>query len=301
MSRTIVTSGGSAVTSAGAAALRFSEAALLACYFSEQGPGHLVVDVGAHTGGFSLPLVRRGWRAVCFEPEPENRAELERRLGGMAGVVIVDKAVCEETGSSVPLYVSAEHWGIHSLRPFHHTHRPGLEVTTTRLDDALRDLGVTEVTLLKVDVEGADLPVLRSFDWQAWRPRVVMAEFMDERSSTHFGYTHHDMARFLAQRGYAVFVSEWDHIREYGRRGQASAGHRFLGCARHPLDHEPAWGNLIAVLEPEADAFAAHLKRSLEALGQRGAAAGPALRQALASLPGAGWMRRMVRRMVRWS
>lgn len=45
-------------------------------------PGDLVVDVGAHVGGFTIPLALRhpGARFVCYEPDPDNARRLRRNL-----------------------------------------------------------------------------------------------------------------------------------------------------------------------------------------------------------------------------
>jgi hypothetical protein len=80
-----------------------------------------------------------------------------------------------------------------------------VEVTT--LDAELDRLDVADVSAMKIDVEGADFLALREFDLRRRRPELVMVDFMDDRSSEHFGYTHHDMARYMA--GYSRVVSEW--------------------------------------------------------------------------------------------
>lgn len=236
--------------------LGFSETELLARFPYEDTTDPTFVDVGAHVGSSSRPFAERGWRVIAFEPEPENRRELERNFREFAGFHCVPKAVTDVAGQTVPFYVSEEHWGIHSLKPFHATHRPAFLVETVRLDGELDELRVNEVTVLKIDIEGADYLALRSFDFSRFRPQMVMCEFMDERSEKHFGYTHHDMAKYLQDREYAVFVSEWAPIVEYARKDRPSQHpHRFLRCARYPLDHAPAWGNLIGVLPERVKEF----------------------------------------------
>jgi len=202
---------------------------------------HTLVDVGAHIGWFAGLFTSRGWRAVCLEPEPANFAELERNLAGK-NATLVNAAAGDKTGWAA-LHVSPEHWGIHSFKPWHATHTRAIDVRVY----ALRDLKLGAVGLLKVDVEGAELPVIGGHDFEASRPEMVVVEFCDERTKTHFDYDHHDLAAHLAAFDYQIYVSEWAEVKEYGRRGVASKGHTHLGIHPYPLNHAPAWGNLICV------------------------------------------------------
>ncbi len=138
-------------------------------------------------------------------------------------------------------------------------------MTTVRLDQKLRSLDISHVHILKIDIEGADFMALRSFDFIALKPQIVIVEFMDSRSIPYFGYSHHDMAEYMRQFGYATFVSEWSPIEEYGRKEDDPEidGPSFLGCKRYPLDHNPAWGNLIFVPESAMREFTLGLRRYL--------------------------------------
>ena len=224
----------------------FSECELLLRLEYSNREKNTLVDVGAQTGGFAQPFARRGWRVIAFEPEPANYQELSDRFKNFSNVTCIAKAVSDNSEQGVPFYVSAEHWGIHSLKPFHPTHRTTLTVDTVRLDEILTNMQLAEVTVLKIDTEGADFLALKSFNFSRFQPEVVICEFMDERSQENFGYTHHDMVAYMDGLGYATFVSEWAPIVEYGRKG-VPISHTFLQCEPYPLDHDPAWGNLFFV------------------------------------------------------
>jgi FkbM family methyltransferase len=224
-----------------------------------------LVDVGALMGGFAQPFAMRGWRVIAFEPEPANYKDLCDRLEGFANVTCINKAVSEVCARGVPFYISEEHWGIHSLKPFHPTHRPALTVETVRLDAILTDMQLDQVTVLKIDTEGADFLALKSFDFSRFQPEVVMCEFMDERSQENFGYTHHDMVAYMDSLGYATFVSEWAPIVEYARKGKP-VSHSFLRCVPYPLDHHPSWGNLFFVPSDQVVQFRVTLSAYLSDL-----------------------------------
>lgn len=210
----------------------------------------VLVDVGAHHGWFSMAFARRGWEVIAFEPEKNNCAVFTKNLSDFSKVRCISKAVSNVNDEKVPFFVSDEHYGIHSLKPWHKTHKPTYEVETVRLDHALQELGTDAVTLLKIDVEGADFLALQGFDFCHYQPEVVMIEFMDERTEKNFGYTHHDSAAFMKDRGYTCFVSEWSPVNDYAREGIASETPSTHWIQIYPysmIHRQPSWGNLIFI------------------------------------------------------
>ena len=206
---------------------------------SPAGPG-VMVDVGAHVGGALMRFAQEGWRVFAVEPDPANRARLLRRVHAFANVTVDDRAVADQDGLQVDLYTSQVSTGISTLTPFHPSHVHTATVKTVRLDTLL--VGVDQVTVLKTDTEGHDLPVLKTFPWLRLRPSGVVAEFED-RKTWALDYDMRDMAEYLSDLGYVVFVSEWYPIVEYGQR------HRWRSLRQYPvaLANPNGWGNLIAV------------------------------------------------------
>ena len=239
--------------------MTFTESELLLRYpYRSKEP--VLVDVGGHQGSFSRQFARKGWRVIAFEPEPYNRSIFEQKLAAFDKVTCLPNAVSDKTGDIIPFYVSENHSGIHSIKPFHKTHRATFDIETIRLSDALEALDPPQVTLLKVDIEGADFLALRGFSFDRFHPELIMTEFMNERSVTNFGYTHHDVATYMRGFGYVTFVSEWAPIQEYARDGQP-VSHHWIQCLPYPLSHEPAWGNLIFIPIGEEIKFVSTLER----------------------------------------
>lgn len=230
------------------------ELGLILKYESKRFGKSTLIDVGAATGDFAVPFAKKGWCVVAFEPEPNNYASLLKNLKEFENVICIPKAVSDISGE-VPFYMSARHGGIHSLKPFHPTHMETARVKVVRLDEALADLRVEHISVLKVDIEGADFLALKSFNFYKFKPDVVMCEFMDSRSLDNFGYTHHDVAAFMCNHGYAAFVSEWGEMVEYASNDRLIVPPKFLSCAPYPLDHSPAFGNLIFIPSEHKDDF----------------------------------------------
>lgn len=165
--------------------------------------GALVVDLGANEGRFSAAVlaVAPGARVIAVEPAPAPRARLEQRLGGNPNVRIVGKAVGREPGTAT-LHIT-EHDNNSSLRRPHgdagEVHGAGwgvleqVDVEVTTLDDLLGD-EVADV--LKIDVQGVELDVLRGGERVLSRARAVLLEtnFVSyyEGDST-FGVLHEAM------------------------------------------------------------------------------------------------------------
>ncbi len=225
---------------------------------------------------------------MAFEPHPELFSRLERQYGDRDNVRIVQRAISDEAGV-LPFYTSDEHPGIHSLAAFHPTHKPTVEVEVGLLDMELSRMGIGSVAALKIDTEGADLPALRGFDFAKRQPELVMAEFMDARSREHFGYTHHDMAEFMAGHGYETWVSEWAAIEEYGRAGE-DLSHRWLGFTAYRSAGSPAWGNLVFVQPEDRPRLQAAVRSTLRRAGARKAAG---------AAPGARVAARVARRALK--
>jgi FkbM family methyltransferase len=265
----------------------FSELELLLRLDWPTGEQATLVDVGAHIGRFSVAFAALGWRVIAFEPAPHIFSRLKTNLASYPDSVALQEAVSDATRADVDFFISDEFWGIHSLQPFHESHKRTTKVATTTLDAALDRLGVERVTVLKIDAEGGDLPALEGFDVSRWSPRLVMCEFMDSRSATYFGYDHHDVVGHMQGFGYEAFVSQWAPVEEHSREQGGGAPFTFLRFAPYPSRSAPDWGNLVFVSPADAvalDATALGLINEITA-GRRDALV--ALDQRVAELDGA--------------
>jgi len=221
----------------------FSEGDLVADFVDvSSGPGRLMVDVGAHHGYALQRFAKAGWAVHAFEPDPANRAELEQRIERDWNVAITDRAVAEQDDAVVDFYTSPESTGVSTLQPFLDTHEASHQVKTISLKTYLDDAGIDHVDHLKIDTEGHDLFVLKSYPWHRDQPDTIECEFEDFKT-VPLGYSTEELVEFLDDKGYEVLVSEWHPIVAYGIE------HDFKGL----WPYEPnrlsgrEWGNLIAV------------------------------------------------------
>ena len=218
-----------------------------------RGKGSVMIDVGAHHGNSLAPFANAGWRVYAFEPDAKNRAPLVERYGRRSNVVIDPRGVADKPARGVTLFRSEVSTGISGLSAFHESHVAADQIEVTTLDDACAAWGVTAIDFLKIDTEGFDLFVLRGLRLV---PRAITCEFEDAKTRA-LGYTFHDLARYLVDRGYRIMVSEWFPIERYGTT------HRWRRFAPYPCEllDAAAWGNLIAVRDGDFGALAAICQR----------------------------------------
>jgi FkbM family methyltransferase len=225
-------------------AIRFNENKAIHALFSKYLSGEVMIDVGAHHGSALMPFLNMNWHIYAIEPDDRNRGELLRRLSNHRygfKVQIDSRAVSNNSSQGVNLYCSDISSGISSLRKFHPTHKCYQTTNVTTLSEFFKENDISKVDFLKIDTEGHDLLVLQGFPWEQFKPKVIMCEFEDTKT-VPLGYTFHDMARFLVDKGYQLYVSEWHPIVSYG------IPHGWKCLMRYPCQptDEKGWGNLIA-------------------------------------------------------
>ena len=127
-------------------------------------PGDVFVDVGANIGMHTIAAAHamRGLgKVIAFEPFEPTAHLLEKSifLNGFAGLVEIHRAAATNTSVSRALYLGATS-GHHSLFP-----RGGetgsskvVQVRSVAIDDVIP--ATEQITLMKIDVEGAELEVL---------------------------------------------------------------------------------------------------------------------------------------------
>ena len=219
------------------------ETAVVAHLISERkGPRHVMLDVGAHSGVSASYFHAFGWQIICFEPDPKNRERLSQRFRGKENVIIDARAVSENPVTGAPFFTSNESTGISGLSAFHDTHKKTGKVDVTTVADVIRENNLSHIDFLKIDVEGFDFSVLKGVPWERLSPDVVECEFEDAKT-VPLGHNWRDIADFLVDKGYTVYVSEWHPIIRYGIPHD---WRRVLKYARETQIPADTWGNLLA-------------------------------------------------------
>jgi FkbM family methyltransferase len=159
---------------------RFIEAGSFAPLRSLVRPGTSVVDVGANLGFFTLEFARwvsDGGKVIAIEPEAVNYGRLRRAVirAGVSRVVETVPAAAAEKSGHVGLIVNRRHPGDHRIGD------GGVSVPAVAIDDLLAARGWPPVSLMKIDVQGAESRVLAGANQTlaAFRP-ALFVEVCDE-------------------------------------------------------------------------------------------------------------------------
>jgi len=175
------------------------------------------VDVGANVGYFTLlmaKLVRHSGRVIAFEPTQHTFGILKDniRLNSLNNVMVEQLALCDHDGAlqfhegplGFEVYNSAGEITHPSAASQTFTTR---SVQCTTLDTYLGVHNISTVDVIKLDVEGAELLVLKGMEdtLQANPQAILIIEFADQ-TTQGFGYSARDIAVWLKERGWQLSV-----------------------------------------------------------------------------------------------
>lgn len=149
-------------------------------------PRQIVFDIGAQQGTFTSLAARAvgaQGKVVCVEPEPTNFARLSRNLAfnSLSNVVPIQAALSDQLGQAL-LYRHSFNTGGHSLLRTSESDRV-TRVPLMTLDDLCAQL-VLEPDLIKIDVEGSSLAVLRGGRGILKRKRPLLVLERDRATDT---------------------------------------------------------------------------------------------------------------------
>lgn len=175
-------------------------------------PGMTVLDIGAHHGLYTLlasSMTGRSGTVFAFEPSPRERKALRLNvlLNRRKNVSIQPFALGDKLCHSDMYIVEGQETGLNSLRP------PAANVATAMvpvevltLDDLFEKRSIPRPDFIKLDVEGAELSVIKGAGKvlsQQPRP-VIMAEVESFRTEP-WGYSAMDIIKSLQDLDFKWF------------------------------------------------------------------------------------------------
>ncbi len=187
------------------------------------------VDVGAHHPvrySNTYYFYRRGWSGINIDAMPGSMAPFRRFR---PRDVNIEAGVAAERG--VLPYYRFDEPGVNGfafdedrLRELSESFkfRDKIEVETFPLAEILEKHVPRgrQIDFMTIDVEGLDLQVLRSNDWTAYRPAVVVAE--DLAAFTLAAVVNSPLSRYLGDLGYEA-CAKGHHSTIYARRDRLTA------------------------------------------------------------------------------
>jgi FkbM family methyltransferase len=174
-------------------------------------PGTTVIDVGANIGFFTLKFaewVGPSGNVIAIEPDEENFSALRVAISRspFGSRVITHKAVAAERPGVRWLERNEMHPGDHKIA----LGNKGIEVTAVSVDALVEQGRLPPVSLMKIDVQGAEMMVL------AGARRMLVADMpalfveIDDLALAHFGSSREALLAFLEELGYTLHALSAD-------------------------------------------------------------------------------------------
>jgi FkbM family methyltransferase len=175
-------------------------------------PGSWYFDLGANVGLMSVPVLAAvpDAQVLSFEPSPNALPFLVRTRSESPWAArwrVCPKAASYDSGVVDFAIGPSTVGGYDGLR---HTHRQALSdrvtIAATTIDSEWRALGSPTVSVIKLDIEGAELDALRGAGdtIAACRPVCVLEWY--EANFKYYGNDPTDLLSFAAECGYEVLA-----------------------------------------------------------------------------------------------
>jgi len=175
------------------------------------GPQAIFIDVGANAGYFTLiaaACVGDSGRVLSIEPNPsiadQLRVNVERSR--LSNIIIEQTACSDSVETSIEtLYIPDESsLGKASLSKSNAGSEESVKVRSATLDQLILDHALEKVTLVKIDVEGAELMVLRGMTETLSQLRPIIVLELVPDLLANLGTTKDEVISFLASFSYST-------------------------------------------------------------------------------------------------
>jgi FkbM family methyltransferase len=211
----------------GAIAYGNLESAVQEAMVRHLGRGGILYDIGANLGFFSLlgahlSGLQEG-HVYAFEAAPRNAEAIRRNAGvnDIHNITVIQKAVFDHAGQGRLQVVDDQSWSkLEDYGPHPYTERV-IDVELVAIDDLVGSGEIRPPTVVKIDVEGAELAVLRGMrrTVEEHQPAII-CELHD---------THAEFLTLIRELGYRAINLE-------GTNALDEAGPSAHALALPPLD-----------------------------------------------------------------
>jgi FkbM family methyltransferase len=165
--------------------------------------GSTVIDVGANVGFFTKRFaewVGPNGCVIAIEPEEENFVRLNRMIDRRfsSDIVRTVQAVAAETNGTLKLALNPYHPADHKIDI------EGISVAAVAIDDLVKRFAESPVSLIKIDVQGAEERVLGGAlkTIQAFHPALFVE--VDDQALRRMGSSARQLLQMLNDLGYKI-------------------------------------------------------------------------------------------------
>jgi FkbM family methyltransferase len=167
-------------------------------------PDDVLYDIGANIGLVALHAGLR-CRTIAFEPDPSFRSRLLRNLEINPGIPVDVRAVAiGDTDGAATLFTDGA--AGHSPSLVHHGEKGAIEIEVQKLDTLVGRGDIPRPTVVKLDIEGAEMLALRGALQLLRGPDAPRALFLEIHDSflPSFGSSAEEVLAFVREAGYSA-------------------------------------------------------------------------------------------------
>jgi FkbM family methyltransferase len=200
----------------------------------------LFADIGANVGFYSVAVraTNTSCGVIAFECNPGVRELFAEnvKLNGLDNISIRPEALSDKAGEAtfyVPAFTGSGGGSLQDLHP-EEGESQKFQVSTMPLDS----LNLKRIDLMKIDVEGAELSVIRGgIDSISESRPTIFIELLRKWMSP-FGSSPQDVSELLTKLGYLIFEITKEKLREVGIVSDETSATNFV------FVHESRTGHL---------------------------------------------------------
>lgn len=181
-------------------------------------PGMTFIDIGANIGEISMVAAKCVGSTGCiiaFEPIDVIADELQSNItrNQLSQISVVRTGLSDSASNNVPIYASCgqgrlgdeHHNGLGSIFGVATGETPLQRITITTLDAYLDSHPPERIDMIKIDIEGAELPCLKGAErtLRKFKPTLIV-EVQDTTANTA-GYRARDILDYLTGLDYTLY------------------------------------------------------------------------------------------------
>ncbi|MBA3044803.1 MAG: FkbM family methyltransferase [Euryarchaeota archaeon] len=173
-------------------------------------PEDVVFDIGANIGWYSLNIAsaKTKTKIFAFEPIPYTYSFLKENISlSQAKNIKPFNIGFSDTEGQVVFFFDSKLTGATSLRNIYHKKdKLKVKATVQRLDDFVAKKKISRIDFVKIDVEGAELLVLKGGLETLKQLKPILFVEMLRKWSAEFDYHPNDIIEMLADIGYSCYT-----------------------------------------------------------------------------------------------
>lgn len=190
----------------------------------------LFADIGANVGFYSLAVraTNPSCEVIAFECNPEARVLFNKniKLNGLDNITIRAEALSNKTGDAsfhVPSFTGSGGGSLRNLHPEEGEPKQ-FQVSLMPLDS----LQLEKIDLMKIDVEGAELDVIKGALSSITRSHPTIFMELLRKWMKPFDSSPREVSELLAELGYLIFEVGDETVRELDQISEDTSSTNFI-------------------------------------------------------------------------